>query len=97
MSSSTSTLDTIKGMLNELSEKELSSLVAEIAYSHNIGIPVWFSASKVIELAEENFDTVLTTEEAHVIIERINDTEDHVSLNDIADTHIEMYIQDLQE
>lgn len=84
-------LEDIKGLLPHLSEDDLNSLICEISYKYNVGIPQWYSPSKIKRMAKEAHSVTLTDDDVVSIIQDINDV-DPVSINEIPHTYIDLHI-----
>lgn len=92
MSNTSTTLDTIKGLLGKLNDDEMDSLLCEIAFKHNVGIPAWYTVSTVREMSEKvSNDTELDNDDIGCIIDKINKT-DTTIVDTIPYTHIKIYI-----
>jgi hypothetical protein len=85
-------LEDIKGLLSYLNEDDLNKLIGEISYDYNVGIPQWYTPSKIRRMAEEGHSVSLTDDDIASIIEDINDV-DPVHVNEIVHTHIELLLQ----
>lgn len=93
---SRSALEDIKGLLGHLNEEDLNTLIAEIAYKCNVGIPQWYSASKIKKMAREGYGAELSDADVTEIVQGINDI-DPVSVDSVAYTHIELQVEKVKD
>jgi hypothetical protein len=93
MTTPSTTFETIKGLLGDLNEEEMNMLIAEISFKHNVGIPQWYSASKIQEMSKQITNTELDSDDVAYIITQINESDPYL-VDDIPLTYIDLYVKE---